>query len=504
MRIKNICKSVVIYLVFAMLSAVFLLVASHSTTPLISRYYAFDSSIFQTVGKMWSKGILPYKECFDHKGPVLFFIEMLGYSLGMDRLGLFVIQTLVDSAAFYVIYKTLGLFVKNVMAFILTLPGYMVLAITIDEGNLSEEYSLIFLALAVYCSTKYFIQIRKSDDVTHPWKYAIVYGLCFGALVCIRMTNALILCCEVLVIFCVLLWNKEIKCIWKNAIGFLAGILLCFAPFLIYFAYRNGLYDLIYGTLIYNLQYTEDSVFEWKKDVIEGLLLTIFTVVISVLHLLIYQKKKNYLAVASILSAVLSMFMFLKMNGYVHYYTVDFVLYPLFVGMGIEILSKFKSSQVAKIISVVVIAIFCVELGVGGMASVRKKWSLSTHASYAKAYLEFSDEIMSYVPKEEQNDILTFGDVWLSTWYLVNDTVPPFKYCILQDWQAKSSPDMKKEIVDYFENNPCKWLLVKRNTVTNGMYLQYNSDLLALIESKYEIVGGSDIVENYVICKRKY
>ena len=63
---------------FCLLAAAgFVLVASTSTSPLYAGYYAYgenaggDSLQFQTIGKAWLDGSVPYRDTFDHKGPML-------------------------------------------------------------------------------------------------------------------------------------------------------------------------------------------------------------------------------------------------------------------------------------------------------------------------------------------------------------------------------------------------------------------------------------------------
>ena len=62
-------------------SAAFLLRFSYSTSFLWPGYCGYDSAIFQTIGKYWAQGSVPYRDLFDHKGPLIFFIDMLGYWL---------------------------------------------------------------------------------------------------------------------------------------------------------------------------------------------------------------------------------------------------------------------------------------------------------------------------------------------------------------------------------------------------------------------------------------
>ena len=65
---------------------------TESTSPLFSGW-GYDSAMFQTIGKYWVEGYLPYVDLYDHKGPMIFFINALGYGLG-GRNGVYIIQVL--------------------------------------------------------------------------------------------------------------------------------------------------------------------------------------------------------------------------------------------------------------------------------------------------------------------------------------------------------------------------------------------------------------------------
>ena len=49
-----------------------------------------DEHAFFTVGKAWANGIIPYRDIFEQKGPLLYFI--------------FMIASLIDSSSFLVIF----------------------------------------------------------------------------------------------------------------------------------------------------------------------------------------------------------------------------------------------------------------------------------------------------------------------------------------------------------------------------------------------------------------
>ena len=54
-----------------------------------------DSSVFLYIGREMLHGSVPYRDLFDHKGVVLYFIEYLGYLIGFgNKIGVWIIELL--------------------------------------------------------------------------------------------------------------------------------------------------------------------------------------------------------------------------------------------------------------------------------------------------------------------------------------------------------------------------------------------------------------------------
>ncbi len=70
----------------------FLTMYSYYTTPFSQCDNGYDSAFFLLVGQGMTKGLLPYRDFFDMKGPYLFFIEYLGQLVSYGRLGIFLVQ----------------------------------------------------------------------------------------------------------------------------------------------------------------------------------------------------------------------------------------------------------------------------------------------------------------------------------------------------------------------------------------------------------------------------
>ena len=79
--------------VVSFFSFVVLTFFSPPTSWLFGNARTFDSNTFPVIGKYWDDGeSLPYRDLWDLKGPVIFFVNALGYWLAGGKVGVFFIQ----------------------------------------------------------------------------------------------------------------------------------------------------------------------------------------------------------------------------------------------------------------------------------------------------------------------------------------------------------------------------------------------------------------------------
>ena len=88
--IKN--KKSVMFLFCFLLAFILLLLCSKC-----SFLYPFngwdDFNSFYTMARGWANGLIPYRDLFDHKGPILFLIQALGLLINKN-VGIFILQIL--------------------------------------------------------------------------------------------------------------------------------------------------------------------------------------------------------------------------------------------------------------------------------------------------------------------------------------------------------------------------------------------------------------------------
>ena len=71
-------RPIFLWLAALIVSSLFLLFASVYTTPL-NDYYGYDSAYYLLIGKGICQGKIPYLDLYDQKGPLVFYLNALGY-----------------------------------------------------------------------------------------------------------------------------------------------------------------------------------------------------------------------------------------------------------------------------------------------------------------------------------------------------------------------------------------------------------------------------------------
>ncbi len=478
------------------LSVAFVYFFSGSTSPICQGFYGDDSAVFQVVGRAWTKGLLPYVNVFDHKGPITFFIEALGFSIG--NYGVMIIQCLFMWLTMFFTFKTANEFLDYKWSLGATISTFLVLATSYGTGNYTEEYSLVFIVISLYLGVKYFNNCHTS--VEHPWKYAIWYGISVSCIAMMRLTSAFAICLLVFVILCKLIINKKGINILYNALGILGGMIIPIIPFIIYFAIKGALYDMFFGTIIYNISYVgESTIFARVGAPYDLTVIALFTTamlgITSVIHLICVGREKKELGIYSFLLAAGTTYLFVKMNRYVHYYIIGMPYFVLVVGMAKQIIDQKEKKVIQKLGVFATCTMIIIQLLLGGYSTFLQIKVNADNQLYADQYNAACKQLMSHVPENEKDEVMVFGSNTMSQWYLSADIQPIFKYCFSQGWQSKCCEDMKNEIVTFLKETPTKWMVVDSDYNTERMLENYCVEYKDIVEEEYELIDTAKTEE---------
>lgn len=412
-----------------------------------------DSCIFNLIGKYWSKGDVSYITLFDHKGPIIFFVNMLSWKIFNCERGILVFQIIALYASLVGLMKIAGLKQinpkKRLFIVVLSL-SYLI--ITYFAGNMTEEYCLPFIIGSLYFNIKFFKEHLNNKGQVHSLKYAVFYGVSFGICFLTRFTNAVSICTGILVIAIILIREKRYNELLKNGIAFLLGLGVCVIPFVIYFYSNNAFEQFLDATLFFNIKYATKNA-SWLQN--NNLLLQVckFLMYYFPSYMLLFAGIRKFrngqkeCGVFYIVTSIMEVILFASNRLFRHYGTI---VLPnlLIVLMETE---SFRRKYLKRIIYAgVIISIIILE---GFFTKQQLDNPPINTEVYDVMFSSFSEE-------DKQSFIMWNGNV---TVYEQYDIKPYYKYFVTQPWHASFSADTEKDVYNTFYDGDVKWILFNGN-----------------------------------------
>lgn len=438
------------------------------TSPLRPDEYLWDSALFQAVGKLWADGMVPYRDIFDHKGPLLFLVQRIAYAFAQPRVALYVLESLSVSVSLCCCYAALRLKLKPLAALAGTLAALVFWLPLMEYGNLCETYSMPFLMLALLLQLKYLYGDRK----THPCGYALVYGLCFGANLMIRANNGLLIALVTLAVTLQLLERKQWKNVALNALALTAGVAAAVLPFAAYFARQGALDAFVYATWTFNLIYAESLemalVMQNLRNVLFFITPALLCLFMGVLCLL---RRKWTLALAQLLSALGTLYITLSGIGYTHYFMLHVPLIPL----AFTAACTLADGAGWKRLMALACAAFAL-LAVRTTLPLAKAGWVSGPTPKETAQEEAFDEVIAQIaaaiPAQEHDSVAMCGLlVTDAKLILKTDLHPMGRYCFLMEWHSRADRSILNGYVAFLRSREAGWVLLRQEGISNQSVL---------------------------------
>lgn len=313
----------------------FVFLFSCTTSPLYEHHpfwFHGDSGIFQEMGVCLAQGGTPYLDLFDHKGPILWFIQALGILIS-PRWGIVILQTLFLSVTLILWYKSVHILTqRQIASLLISFLGLFFLMAFCQRGNLCEEWSLPFISLPIFL---YVNRWRTNSSYKHLDSFVI--GLCVGVLAMIRLNNTAPIIGFVLWHFICCIKAKDYRRLRTDIAlmcGGIALIIIICAIFYLLKAGWNGVYEMIYGTFIFNFLYFEDKNALPFISVIQHYILPVVFILTSI-TLLFKNKNAASINTSCIISYIITIFAIGSFEFW-HYMMVFIPLFVLTSGLAIQ------------------------------------------------------------------------------------------------------------------------------------------------------------------------
>ncbi len=233
--LEQLAESAVVGLII--LVALFLF--SPANTPVLPR----DEGVFVYIGQGILEGKLPYRDLWDHKGPLIYYIDALGLWIGQHSLwGIWLVEAIVLAISLLLLYRLLRRVLGGeaaMLGLLLWLAGFAIVL----GGNIVEEFAIPLAVLALCLGMR---PVRRAG-----LRLGLLAGLGF-------MLRPNEIAGPVVVLLFVLgddLRAGGWKAALRQALQFAGVFLLVSGGFAAYFAAGHALQDFVGAVFLFNLFY---------------------------------------------------------------------------------------------------------------------------------------------------------------------------------------------------------------------------------------------------------
>lgn len=313
-----------------------------------------DSAIFRYMAYAASRGQIWYKDVFDHKGPLIFFLNYVGQLISFWR-GIWIVELVFMLGTVFAAYKIARLVCGRVLACCSVMIASATIFQYFEAGNFTEEYAMTFIMIALYIFIDYFLNQKISRS------RLIICGFCFGGILLLRPNMG-----GVWFVFCIsvliqkIYEKKPMECLRFLAF-FLIGCFIFVIPFAIYFIHVNAWKECIYASLTFNFMYAEDgkliNTLEYMAMIFKEPVM--MASIIAVVYQIIKSKRK-ILNVTYLVCILVCVFLaYMSGRGYGHY---ALAIVPLYIYPVASLLQLSKEGFNDKKLYIVVLYYFTVVL----------------------------------------------------------------------------------------------------------------------------------------------
>ena len=504
-------RVIVLHVVLMTLSFLFIYLYSYTT----SFRYPFvggDSAVFQCVAKFWLDGYIPYKDIFDHKGPIIYLVDAIGYAL-QPRSGIMVPQIIALYITLVFMWRMLSFRWRGASRIIFSVLSVIFLA-WFYSNNMTEEFSLPFIAASAYCFMTWLITSTLTP------LHGLIYGMGFGACVLLRTTNSLPICCFVFLTALELIRARDFKALRQNALSFIAGFAMIVLPFVAYFAANDALYDALYGTILFNIHYATEGSFHHEASTYIilnaiNLMPLILTIIASLIELSF--DRKNTLAWICLFVSTMLLMMFLKIRSYKHYVTIIVPILPLMFMILSDALNdsfrrlkemwhapgfSFKRMIICKtllpllILPLMLYVGFCFKTYLEALTFPFSEKLTEEESDFLRVRAEI-DEMQKLIPHAERNSVVTWGHSGsVARWILETGIKPRDRFFYNQTALSPMDPTIRNGCLARIKQDYPLWILYGYELDKEALFIFVSlkdEELERLLEDKYVYKGEVSI-----------
>ncbi len=224
-----------------------------------------DANSYFTVGKCIFRGFVPYRDLFDQKGILLYFIYGLSSLISRTTFaGVFFFEVIAASFSLGAVFSIYQLFLKNkLFHYVLTpITGAVIYtSFNFYWGGSAEEFLFPFVMWGLYLSVRYF---RTTYPEPMDTKTVFIAGILAGCVFNIKFNSlGLFFAWMMMVFFAYIIGSGKVATAFAECVVYLVGMLFATFPWIVYFGVNGAIDDWMYV-------YIYKNVFEYSKKLTFG------------------------------------------------------------------------------------------------------------------------------------------------------------------------------------------------------------------------------------------
>lgn len=222
-----------------------------------SPIYKFNSDpdyhYFMTLGNALLHGKIPYRDLFEQKGPIVYFVYGFCCIFPSPRLAILIIEIICMSFFFFFTYQISKMFLNTFYALIsIPILAFITFAAWNRVSNASciEEFCLPIITYFFYTWIDFLLN-KKS----WPWPRNVCIGICIGIILWSKYTILYFILPPIIIWLIMNLQKSKFRQVIINSLFMLIGIVLISIPNIIFYSIHNAFDDLLNIYIFTNIKH---------------------------------------------------------------------------------------------------------------------------------------------------------------------------------------------------------------------------------------------------------
>lgn len=159
-------------LIFILITAISAITICSKSSPIYPFNDWVDANCFMTVGKSMLHGLVPYRDLYEQKGPLLYMLHALAAMFSETTfIGVYFLEIIAATGFLFYSFKTIKLYQQSTSILLIPILAAVVYSTSsFCQGDSAEEFCLPLLTFAIYLAVK----MIKQEKSLMWWEFMAV------------------------------------------------------------------------------------------------------------------------------------------------------------------------------------------------------------------------------------------------------------------------------------------------------------------------------------------